>query len=79
MTGGGVTVDKDYGMMTVDLNNIRYKDKPFVLTADVNQVFYVRDMSTKSKRGKNDDKSTNEPKWHIVFSEKRNIMRIKNK
>lgn len=79
MTGGGVTVDKEYGMTTVDLNNIGYKDEPFVLAADVNQVFYVKDMSTKPKRGKNDDKSTNEPKRHIVLSGKRNIVGIEDK
>ena len=52
LTGGGVTVDKEYEMITVDLNNIGYKDKPFVLAADVSQMFYVKDMSIKSKRGK---------------------------
>ena len=52
---GGVTVDKEYGMTTVDLNNIGYKEEPFVLVADVSQVFYVKDMSTKLKRGKNED------------------------
>jgi len=31
MTGGGVTINKEYGMTTVDLNNIGYKDEPFVL------------------------------------------------
>jgi hypothetical protein len=61
MTRGGVTVDKEYGVTTVDLNNIGYKDEPFVLAADVNQVFYVKDMSTKPKRGKSNDKSTNQP------------------
>ena len=49
---GGVTVDKEYGMTTVDLNNIGYKEESFVLAADVSQVFYMKDMSTKSKRGK---------------------------
>jgi len=52
MTGGGVTVDMEYGMTTVDLNNVGYKDEPFVLAADVSQVFYVKDISTKQKRGK---------------------------
>jgi len=52
MTGGGVTVDKEYGMTPVDLNNSGFKDEPFVLTADVSQMFYVKDMSTKPKRGK---------------------------
>ena len=78
-TGAGVTVDKEYGMTTVDLNNIGYKGEPFVLAADVTQVFYVKDMSTKPKRGKNDDKSTKEPKRHIVLSGKRNIVGIEDK
>ena len=34
-TGGGVVVDNQYGMTTVDLNNIGYKGKPFVLAKDV--------------------------------------------
>ena len=61
MTGGGVLVDKEYGMTIVDLNNIGYRNDPFVLVADVNQLFYVKDMSTKPKRGKHDEKKpTNE-------------------
>jgi len=51
-TGGGVEVDNHYGMTIVDLNNIGYKDELFVLAKDVNQVFYVKDMSTKLKREK---------------------------
>ena len=56
-------------MTTVDLNNIGYKDEPFVLAADVSQVFYVKDMSTKSKRGKNEDINSmiNEPKAPQFF------------
>ena len=50
--GGGVTVDHHYGMTTVDLNNLGYRDEPFVLAKDVNQVFYVNDISTNPKRGK---------------------------
>jgi hypothetical protein len=79
MTRGGVIVDKEYGVTIVDLNNIGYKDEPFVLAANVNQVFYVKDMSTKPKRGENDDKSTNATKCHIVLLWKRNIMRIEDK
>jgi len=80
MTGGGVTVDKEYGMTTVDLNNSGFKDEPFVLAVDVGQVFYVKDMSTKPKRGKSDDHSiVNEPKRHIVLSGKRNIVGIEDK
>ena len=36
VTRGGVAVNNQYGMTTVDLNNIGYKDKPFVLAKDVN-------------------------------------------
>jgi hypothetical protein len=64
-------------MTTVDLNNLGYRNKPFVLAKDVNQVFYVKDMSTKPKKGKtNNNSSDNEPKHHIVLSGKRNIMEI---
>jgi len=80
MIRGGVTVDKEYGMTTVDLNNSGFKDEPFILAADVSQVLCVKDMSTKPKRGKNDDHSiVNEPKRHIVFSRKRNIIGIEDK
>ena len=79
VTKGGVKVDHQYGMTTVDLNNIEYKDEPFVLAKDVNQVFYVKDMSTKPKRGKNNNDPINEPKRHIVLSGKRNIMGIEDK
>ena len=50
MTRGGVSVDKEYGMTLVDLNNTGYR---------------------------NDEKSTNEPKRHIVLPGKRNIMELK--
>ena len=63
-------IDNEYGMTTVDLSNIGYKDEPFVLAKDVNRVFYVNDMSTKPKRGKNDNDSTKESKGHIVLSGK---------
>jgi hypothetical protein len=77
VTGGGVTVDHQYGMTTVDLNNLGYRDEPFILAKHVNQVFYVKDMSTKPKKGKNNDNdSDNEPKCHIVLLGKRNIMGI---
>ena len=46
----GVKVDPQYGMTTVDLNNLAYNTDPFVLADDVAQVFYVKDMSTKSKK-----------------------------
>ena len=80
VTGGGVTVDHQYGMTIVDLNNLGYRDEPFVLAKDVNQVFYVKDMSTKPKKGKtNDNSSNNEPKRHIVLSGKRNVVGIEDK
>ncbi|WVZ75778.1 hypothetical protein U9M48_023810 [Paspalum notatum var. saurae] len=47
LTAGGVMIDPNYGITTVDLNNTAYRDEPFVLAADVTQVFYVKDMSTK--------------------------------
>ena len=40
-------------MTTVDLNNLGYRDEPFVLAKDVAQVFYVKDMSTKPRKRKN--------------------------
>ena len=73
----GVKVDEQYGMTTVDLNNLGYLDKPFVLAKDVAQVFYVKDMDSRPKR-KRKDKQTNtsndEPKRNIVLSGKRNIV-----
>lgn len=41
--------DLEYGMTNIDLDNIRYKDKPFILANDITQVFYVKDMSRKTK------------------------------
>ena len=55
-------------MTTMDLNNIGYTNDPFVLGTKVNQVFYVKHMSTKPKRGKQDEKNTNEPKRHIMLA-----------
>jgi hypothetical protein len=80
VTGGGVIVDPHYRMTTVDLNNLGYRNEPLVLAKDVNQVFYVKDMSTKPKKGKtNDNSSDNEPKHHIVLLGKRNIMGIEDR
>ena len=72
LSGGGVQVDPQYGMTTVDVNNIGYTDEPFVLANDVARVFYVRDMSTKSRKRKEKEANTSydEPKRHIVLSEK---------
>ena len=71
--GGGVTTDQ-YGMTIVDFKKIEYKDEPFVLAKDVAHVFYVKDMSSKPK--KNQGKSDDEPKPHIVFSGKRKIIGV---
>ena len=81
LSGGGVQVDPQYGMTTVDLNNLAYADEPFVLANDVAQVFYVKDMSTRPRKIK--DKEANgsydEPKRHIVLSGKRNIVGVDDK
>jgi hypothetical protein len=50
--GGGVQIDKVYRMTTVDLNNIGYRDEPFVLAINVALVFYVNDMSIKLRKRK---------------------------
>ena len=77
LTGGGVVVDQKYGMTTVDLNNLVYMDEPFVLANDVAQVFYVKDMSTKTRKRNQQKKiSFDEPKRHIVLSGKRNIVGV---
>ena len=81
MTRGGVTEDPQYGMTTVDLNNLAYADEPFVLANDVAQVFYVKDMSTKprKRKDKEENASYDEPKRHIVLSGKRNIVGVDDK
>jgi hypothetical protein len=78
LTGGGVKVDQQYGMTLVDLNNLGYRDEPFILANDVAQIFYENDMSTKPRKRK--DKKTNtshdEPKRHIILSGKRIIVGV---
>ena len=68
-------------MTMVDLKELGYRDEPFVLTKDVTQVFYVQDMSSKSKRDKSRNKSSfvgvgDEPKRHIVLAGKRKIVGV---
>ena len=46
----GVTKDQ-YRMTIVD--RLGYRDEPFVLAQEVFQVFYVKDMSSKPKKGIN--------------------------
>ena len=81
LNGEGVKVDQLYGMTTVDLKNLGYRDEPFVLANDVAQVFYVKDMSSRPKKRKNKQMNTsdNEPKRHIVLSGKRNIVGVEDK
>ena len=81
MTRGGVTEDPQYGMTTVDLNNLAYADEPFVLANDVAQVFYVKDMSTRPRKRKDKEANTSydEPKRHIVLSGKRDIVGVEGK
>jgi hypothetical protein len=52
MNREGVKVDQLYGMTTVDLKNLGYRDEPFVLANDVAQVFYMKDMSSRLKKEK---------------------------
>src|SRR3954469_16810795 len=52
MNVDGIKVDQLYGMTTVDLKNLGHTDDPFVLAKDVAQVFYVKDMSSRPKKGK---------------------------
>ena len=52
LSRGGVQVDPQYEMTTVDLKNLGYTDEPFVLANDVAQVIYVKDMSTRPEKKK---------------------------
>ena len=49
LTGKGADID-EYGMTTVDLKELGYRDELFVLAKDVTQVFCVQDMSSKPQR-----------------------------
>ena len=73
--GGGVTIDR-YGMTIVDFKKIGYKDEPFVLAKDMTQIFYVNDMASKPK--KNQSKSDDEPKRHIILPGKRKIIGVED-
>ena len=65
----------------VDLNNLGYRDEPFVLANDVSQVFYVKDMCSKTRKRKDKEANTSygEPKRHIVLSGKRNIVGVEDR
>src|SRR4051812_23279675 len=77
----GVQLDPQYGMTTVDLNNLGYPDEPFVLANDVAQIFYVKDMSTKPRKRKDKEANTSydEPKRHIVLLGKKDIPGLEGK
>ena len=62
-------------MTTVDLNKVGYSDEPFVPANDVTHVFYIKDMSSKGKKGKGPD----EPKRHVVLPGKRKIVGVEDK
>ena len=53
---GGVVTKDEYEMTIVDLNSLGYRDEPFDLAQDVAQVFYVKDMCSKPKKGINKQK-----------------------
>ena len=78
----GIDID-EYGLTTVDLKELGYRDEPFVLTKDVTRVFYVQDMSSKPRKDKFMNKSSflgagDEPKSHIVLAGKRKIVGVKD-
>jgi hypothetical protein len=73
--GDGITTDR-YEMTIVDFKNIGYKDEPFVLGKDVTQVFYVKDMASTSK--KNQGKSDDKPKHHIILLGKIKIIGVED-
>jgi hypothetical protein len=77
----GVKVDPQYGMTTVDVNNLGYREEPFVLANDVAQVFYVKDTSSKTRKRKDKEANTSygEPKRQIVLSGKRNLVGVEDK
>ena len=61
-----------YGMTIVYFKMI----SSFILAKDVTHVFYVKDISSKPK--KNQVKSDNEPKCHIVLPGKRKIIGVED-
>jgi hypothetical protein len=65
-------------MTIVDLTKIGFKDEPFVLAKDVNQVFYVKDMTSKPKNTNTQEEAPQEPKHHIVLPGKRVIMGVED-
>jgi hypothetical protein len=76
LTGSGIRKDQ-YGMKIVDLTKIGSKDEPFVLTKNLYQVFYVKDMT--SKPNNKNPEGPQEPKRHIVLPGKRVIVGVKDR
>jgi hypothetical protein len=49
LTRKGVDID-EYGMTTVDLKELDFRDEPFILAKDITQIFYVHGMSSNPRR-----------------------------
>ena len=61
-----MNIDK-YGITTVDIKLIRYREEPFVLAKNVTQIFYVKDMDLANKEER-----------HMVLQGKRRIIGVEN-
>jgi hypothetical protein len=59
----GVMKDK-YGFTTIDIEQVGYKQEPFLLADQVSQVFYVPDMRNKKR--------------HVILPGKRRIVGVEN-
>ena len=65
ISGGKKNVMKDrYGFTMVDLNHVGYREEPFIIVAQVSQVFYVTDTINKER--------------HVVLPGKRRIIGVQN-
>ena len=53
-----------YGFTTVDLEQVGYREEPFVVASQVSQVFYVRDTRNK--------------KWQVVLPGKKRVVGVEN-
>ena len=53
-----------YGFTTIDLEQVGYREEPFIITAQVSQVFYVTDTINKER--------------HVVLPGKRRIIGVQN-
>ena len=53
-----------YGFTTIDLEQVGYREEPFVIASQVSQVFYVRDTRNK--------------KWQVVLPRKKRVVRVEN-